>query len=101
MRVEGGPQSITSQISIRVGGAKRETSSWSLGWKVCGLVGLLGPDRRDSDEVGGVGMLGGEGTSGAKVLGKREARARGKGRKDNYECLKLGKCGGLGGGRVS
>lgn len=24
MRVEGGPRSITSQISIRVGGAKRE-----------------------------------------------------------------------------
>lgn len=57
MRVEGGPQSITSQISIRVGGAKREASSWSLGRKVCGLVGLLGPDRRDSAEGGWSGYV--------------------------------------------
>jgi hypothetical protein len=51
--------------------------------------------------VGGVGMLGGEGTSGAKVLGKARGKGTRQGAKDNYECLKLGKCGGLGGGRVS
>jgi hypothetical protein len=61
-------------------------------------VGLLGPDRRDSAEGG---MLGGEGTSGAKVLGKARGKGTRQGAKDNYECLKLGKCGGLGGGRVS
>jgi hypothetical protein len=63
MRVKGGPQSITSQISIRVGGAKREAMFWSLGRRVCGLVGLLDATVL---KVGGVGMLGGEGTSGAR-----------------------------------
>lgn len=51
--------------------------------------------------VGGVGMLEGEGTSGAKVLGKARGKGTRQGAKDSYdECLKLEKCGGLGGGSV-
>lgn len=46
-------------------------------------------------------MLEGEGTSGAKVLGKARGKGTRQGAKDSYdECLKLEKCGGLGGGSV-
>lgn len=54
-----------------------------------------------------MGVLGGEGSSGAKVLqvlrcwARREARARGKGRKIIMSAWNLEKCGGLGGGSVS
>lgn len=34
------------------------------------------------------------------MLGKARGKGTRQGAKDNYECLKLGKCGGLGGGSV-